>query len=127
MFSLTIGVVDTCGKFANDDGGGKFAIGVNSRMPHNSMNAKKRKNISYCRDANIRRDTKIRRDTNIGGNTRSRRDDNNRRTRATAEKPIADTPPTYTERPGSEHMSTTAGPQQHHKLTTAYSGIIFKS
>ncbi len=52
----------------NDDGsGGKFAIGVNSRMPHNSMNAEKRRNTSYCRDANIRRDT------NIGGNKRCRR------------------------------------------------------
>ncbi len=80
---MTTGVVDTCGKFTNDDGGGKFAIGVNSRMPHNIMNAKIRRNTSYCRDANIRRDT------NIGGNTRSRWEDKNRRTRATAKKPIA--------------------------------------
>jgi hypothetical protein len=63
-FSLTTGIND----------GGKFATGVNSRMPQNSMNTKKRRNTSQSRDANI------------SGYTRSRRDVSNSRNPATAEK-----------------------------------------
>jgi hypothetical protein len=69
VFAKTRPVVSGCGfdlipveNFAtgiNDDVGSKFATGVNSRMPHNSMNSKKRRNTSYCMDANIRRDYNI--------------------------------------------------------------------
>jgi hypothetical protein len=51
-------VVDTGGKFANDindDGGGKFATSVNSRKPHNSMNAKKRKKHQSLKGHQLRK------------------------------------------------------------------------
>jgi hypothetical protein len=70
-------------QYHSNNTGGKFALGVNSRMPHNRMNAKKERNTSHCRDANIRSDT------NISGKKRNRRNVNNRRTPATAEKLIA--------------------------------------
>ncbi len=78
--------------------------GINSRMTHNSMNAKKRRNKSH------------RRDVNISGNTKSR-------TRATAKKPIAAwrhnrRDANNVEILGSEQMSTTAGPQ-HQNATSA--------
>jgi hypothetical protein len=44
-FLLTSRVADSGDKFANDindEGGGKFANSFNRRMPHNSMNAKKK-------------------------------------------------------------------------------------
>jgi hypothetical protein len=47
------------------------------------VNAKKGRDTSHFRDVNIRRDT------NISVNTKSRRDVNNSRTQAKAEKPIA--------------------------------------
>jgi hypothetical protein len=47
------------------------------------MNVKNGRNACNCRDANNRWDI------NNSGNTRSRKDGNNSRTPATAEKPIA--------------------------------------
>jgi hypothetical protein len=76
-FSLTTDVVHTGGKFATgtNDGGGWRKICHRCQQQNATQ--------QHCRDANIRRDT------NISGNTRSRRDVNNSRTPATAEKLIA--------------------------------------